>query len=171
MIEDNKQRKNRFSAPPQRTSEATAEKNIFSDGKEYKVAVYMRAVYIDEQQIASYELQKKYYTDLIDRQSNWRLVDIYCDPRASGTSLTNREQFKKMIADCEKGERDINLIITKSISRFSRNIADLMAAIEKLSRLTPPVGVYFELEKLYSLDEEHWPIITKINSIAQDGRS
>jgi len=126
----------------------TAGKTIFTNGKEYAVAVYIRVANGDTRQASLFELQRKYYTDFISSQENWRLVVIYSDFGVSRLS-GNREQFNKMIEDCVNGARGVNLIVVKSISRFLWDISELMEAINKLARLTPPVGIYFE-----TLDEK-----------------
>jgi len=168
MSKNNKQLKYRI-AVPKEINKATVGKGIFNDGKEYAVAVYTRIANADAQEAHLLEMQREYFTDLISRQSNWRLVDIYCDFGASGISQ-NRKQFNRMIEDCEKGTRGINLIIVKNISRFSRNIVDLKEVIEKLARLTPPVGIYFELENLYTLDEKDLSFIDPLCPFTWDRR-
>ena len=77
------------------------------------------------------------------------LVEIYADEGISGTSLQHRDAFKKMIEDCEGGK--IDLIITKSVSRFARNVVDCIRYVRELSSLRPPVGVFFETEHLILL--------------------
>lgn len=117
-----------------------------------RVGVYVRVSTDDIRQTTSFELQKKYYEDYVSSHDNWKLVGIYADEGISGTSLQNRKAFKEMIQDAENGKLD--LIITKSVSRFARNTVDLLENVRKLSRLKSPVGVFFESECLFSLKDD-----------------
>ena len=101
---------------------ALPQENIFTTEKEQKVAVYARVSTDDPRQTSSYELQKNHYHDVISRSPNWRLIGIYADEGISGTSLQHRDAFKHMIDDCKNG--GIDLIVTKSVSRFARNVVD-----------------------------------------------
>ena len=94
--------------------------------------------------------RKNHYQDVVNKNPNWMLVEIYADEGISGTSLQHRDAFKKMIEDCEAGK--IDLIITKSVSRFARNVVDCIRYVRELSSLRPPVGVFFETEHLNTLD-------------------
>ena len=87
-----------------------------------RVAVYARVSTDDPNQTSSYELQKNHYQDVVNSHMNWVLVDIYADEGISGTSLKHRDAFIRMINDCKDGK--IDLIITKSVSRFARNVVD-----------------------------------------------
>lgn len=94
------------------------------------------------------------------------LAGIYADEGISGTQTKNRDQFNQMIADCEVGK--IDMIITKSISRFARNTVDCLTNIRKLKNLNPSVEVYFEKERLYSLDDKTDMVLSLMASIAQE---
>ena len=87
-----------------------------------RVGIYVRVSTDDVHQSMSYELQKKYYEDFVVRHPKWKLIDIYADEGISGTSLKHRDEFNRMIADARAGKLD--LIITKSVSRFARNVVD-----------------------------------------------
>jgi len=87
--------------------------DIFKTEKKLRVAVYARVSTDDPRQTSSYELQKNHYQDVVNKNPNWMLVEIYADEGISGTSLQHRDAFKKMIEDCEGGK--IDLIITKSV--------------------------------------------------------
>ena len=102
---------------------------MFDDEIYKRVAVYARVSTDDPRQTSSYELQKNYYTDMVSRHPNWDLVDIYADEGISGTSLKKRDSFNRMIADCKAGK--IDLIVTKSVSRFARNIVDFSLFITR----------------------------------------
>lgn len=117
-----------------------------------RVAIYVRVSTDDIRQTTSFELQKKYYEDFVVRHPNWTLVKIYADEGISGTSLAHRDEFNRMIADCRAGK--IDLIITKSVSRFARNVMICIGMVRELSELNPPVGVFFESECIFSLNED-----------------
>ena len=105
-----------------------------------RVCAYARVSTDDPRQTSSYELQKNHYQDVVDRNPNWNLVKIYADEGISGTSLQHREAFKQMVQDCEDGK--IDLILTKSVSRFARNVVDCIGYVRELLSLRPPVGVF-----------------------------
>ena len=125
-----------------------SEKDINGEGEEKseQVGAYCRVSTMSEQQVESYELQKAYYEELVTRRPNWNLVDIYPDEGISATSMKNRKNFNKMLDDCKAGK--ITLIITKSVSRFARNVVDAISTIRMLRNLNPPVAVYFETEHI-----------------------
>ena len=106
---------------------AISQEDFYDSEIKKRVAVYARVSTDDPRQTSSYELQKNHYKDLVDRHSNWDLVDIYADEGISGTSLKHRDAFIKMIKDCQGGK--IDLIVTKSVARFARNILDCIGYI------------------------------------------
>lgn len=124
----------------------------FYDDVPRRVAVYVRVSTDSVNQTSSYELQKNYYEDMVKRHENWTLVEIYADEGISGTSLQHRDEFNRMIQDCKDGK--IDMIITKSVSRFARNIVDCIGITRELGALKPPVGVFFETEHLFSLKND-----------------
>ena len=97
---------------------------------------------------------------------NWELKAIYADEGISGTSLKNRDQFNEMIEACKQGQYD--LIVTKSVSRFARNLVDCISLIRMLKGLKPPVGVYFETDNLYTLDENKEFMLSFLATFAQE---
>ena len=131
-----------------------------------RVAVYVRVSTDDPRQTSSYELQKNYYENLVRKNENWKLVGIYADEGISGTSLVHRDSFNQMIDDCEAGK--IDMIITKSVSRFSRNILDCIGTVRNLAALKSPVGVFFESEYIFTLKEDAETRLTLIASMAQE---
>ena len=139
---------------------------LFDDDDHKRVAVYARVSTLATQQTSSFELQQKHYTDFVDRHDNWELVKIYSDEGISGTSLKRRDGFIEMIGDCKKGM--IDLIVVKSISRFSRNVVDGISIIDELRALDPPVGVYFEMEGLYTLTNDNELSLTLMQTMAQE---
>ena len=117
-----------------------------------RVAVYVRVSTDDPRQTTSYELQKQYYEEFVIKHPKWELVHIYADEGISGTSLKHRDEFLRMIEDAKAGK--IDLIITKNVSRFARNVKDFLEMVRLLSEHRPPVGVFFESECIYSLNEQ-----------------
>lgn len=117
-----------------------------------RVAIYVRVSTDDVRQTTSFELQKKYYEDFVIKHPRWTLVNIYADEGISGTSLNKRDQFNSMIADAKHGK--IDMIITKSVSRFARNVVDFIGIVRDLAERNPPVGVFFESEAIFSLNDD-----------------
>ena len=131
-----------------------------------KVAAYCRVSTLQEQQESSILLQQEYYTELINSRPDWVNAGIYVDWGETGTQTKHREQFNKMIEDCRNGK--IDMIITKSASRFARNTLDFIGVIRELKSLKPPVGVYFEKERCNSLDDKVELMLTLLASFAQE---
>ena len=124
----------------------------FYDDEPRRVAVYVRVSTDDPRQTSSYELQKNYYEDMVQRHESWMLVEIFADEGISGTSLRHRDAFNRMVRECKAGK--IDLIITKSVSRFARNIVDCISIVRELGALNPPVGVFFETEHIFTLKDD-----------------
>ena len=145
---------------------ALPQEDIFAAENEQRVAVYARVSTDDPRQTSSYELQKNHYHDVISKSPNWKLVQIYADEGISGTSLQHRDQFKQMIEDCQKGE--IDLIVTKSVSRFARNVVDCIGYVRELLALPHPVGVFFETERLNTFDPKSEMVLSFMATLAQE---
>ena len=138
----------------------------FNEDTSFKrVAAYCRVSTDDPNQTSSYELQKNHYEEYIKEHPGWEFVGIYADEGVSGTSLAHREEFNRMLEDCYAGK--IDLIVTKSISRFARNTVDAIT-VRKLARQNPPVGVLFETENLYTLNQTSEMILTVLSAAAQE---
>ena len=133
---------------------------------EQRVAVYARVSTDNVQQTSSYELQKKYYEDFVVHHPNWTLVKIYADEGISGTSLAHRDEFNRMITDCRNGQ--IDMIITKSVSRFARNVVDCISMVRMLADLSSPVGVFFESECIFSLKDDSQMALSFQATMAQE---
>ncbi len=116
---------------------------------ELKVAAYCRVSTNHDEQESSLEAQVSYYEKLIVNHDGWKLVKIYAE-RASGTQIKKRPEFMKMLKACKQGR--IDLILTKSISRFGRNTLDTLKTLYELFNLD--VKVYFEKENLNNYDKE-----------------
>ena len=145
---------------------ATPQEDFYKSDTQKRVAVYARVSTDDPNQTSSYELQKNHYEDLVNRRPNWTLVDIYADEGISGTSLQHRDNFIRMINDCRDGK--IDLIVTKSVSRFARNIIDCIGYVRQLKAAEPPIGVFFETENIFTLDENSEMSLSFIATLAQE---
>ena len=145
---------------------ATPQEDFYRSEAPKRVAVYARVSTDDPNQTSSYELQKNHYEDMVNQRSNWELVDIYADEGISGTSLQHRDEFVRMINDCREGK--IDLIVTKSVSRFARNIIDCIGYVRQLKALESPVGVFFETENIFTLDENSEMALSFIATLAQE---
>jgi len=95
------------------------DKNGRTKSKKLRVAAYCRVSTDDEEQLTSYVAQKEYYTQKIEENPEWVMVNVYADGGITGTSLKKRTEFNRMIAACKRGS--IDLILAKSVSRFARN--------------------------------------------------
>lgn len=129
------------------TLDANTGKSIANCTKR-KVAAYARVSTDSDEQFSSFQAQIDYYTKYIKSNPSWTLVDVYADEGISGTDMRKRDAFNKMIEDALN--RKIDLIITKSISRFARNTVDSLTTIRKLKEHN--VECYFEKENIYTFD-------------------
>ncbi len=128
-----------------------------------RVAAYCRVSTDSEDQLNSYKSQVLYYTDMIKKNKEWALADIYADEAITGTQIKNREDFQRMINDCMNGQ--IDMIITKSISRFARNTLDTLKYVRLLKERN--VAVYFEEEKINTLTMDGELLLVILSSVAQ----
>ena len=128
-----------------------------------RVAAYCRVSTDSEDQLNSYKSQVSYYTDLIKKNKEWVLADIYADEAITGTQITKREDFQRMINDCMNGE--IDMIITKSISRFARNTLDTIKYVRMLKE--KGIAVCFEDEKINTLTMDGELLLVVLSSVAQ----
>lgn len=145
---------------------AKPKEKLFEDSAQKRVCAYCRVSTDDAKQTSSYELQKNHYEDMIQEHAGWRLVGIYADEGISGTSLQHRDDFIRMMKDCKEGK--VDLIVTKSVSRFARNIVDCIAKIRELANQNPPVGVFFETEHIYTLDNTSEMMLAVLSAAAQE---
>lgn len=136
----------------------------FTSINKRKVAAYARVSTDSDEQFTSFEAQKDYYTKYILANPDWSLVEVYADEGISGTNIKNREGFNKMISDALEGK--IDLIVTKSVSRFARNTVDSISTIRKLKE--KGVEVYFEKEGIRTLDKTGELMLTIMSSLAQE---
>jgi site-specific DNA recombinase len=129
-----------------------------------RVAAYCRVSTDQEEQLSSYEAQVNYYTTYIQKHPDYECAGIYADEGISGTNTKKREQFNKMIEDCKAGK--IDMIITKSISRFARNTLDTLTYVRLLKNLG--IEVLFEKENIRTLDSKGEVLLSILSSLAQD---
>jgi DNA invertase Pin-like site-specific DNA recombinase len=129
-----------------------------------RVAAYARVSTDHEEQRTSYEAQVDYYTKYIQGRADWEFVRVYTDEGITATNTKHRDGFNEMIADALAGK--IDLIITKSVSRFARNTVDSLITVRKLKE--KGVEVYFEKENIYTLDSKGELLITIMSSLAQE---
>ena len=132
--------------------------------KKRRVAGYARVSTEKDEQFTSYEAQVDYYTQFIKSHAEWEFVKVYTDEGISGLGTRKRDGFNEMIDDAMSGS--IDLIITKSVSRFARNTVDSLVTIRKLKE--KGVEVYFEKENIYSLDGKGELLLTIMSSLAQE---
>ena len=143
------------------TKQATAPGQ--SSGRRQRVAAYCRVSTDSEEQLTSYTAQKAYYTQKIDENPDWEMAGIYADKGITGTSTKKRVEFKKMIAACKRGR--IDLILTKSLSRFARNTVDSLEVVRMLR--ANGIGVIFEKENINTLTESSEFLLTLFSGFAQ----
>ena len=129
-----------------------------------RVAGYARVSTEQEQQQNSYQTQLSYYTEYISSRPDWEFAGMYSDEGITGTSTKRRDGFNRMVEDALAGK--IDLIVTKSVSRFARNTADSLSTVRKLK--DAGVEVYFEKENIYTLDQKGELLITIMSSLAQE---
>ncbi len=131
--------------------------------KHLRVAPYCRVSTSSEEQLDSYQAQIEYYTEKIAAQQEWTMVDMFADEGKTATSTKKRKDFLRMIKACEKGK--VDLVITKSVSRFCRNTLDGLDYVRRLKRMG--VGVFFEKENVNTLYMDNEMILTFMMSQAQ----
>ena len=136
---------------------------ISSSKRQLRVAAYCRVSTDDEEQLTSYEAQKNYYTDKIMTNKEWTMAGIFADEGITGTSARKRPEFLRMIRQCKQGKIDI--VLTKSISRFARNTVDCLNYVRALKELG--IAVIFEKENMNTLEIDSEILITMLGAFAQ----
>jgi len=160
MPEQKKQYKNVTVIPAKYEKEAGENRKT----EKRRVAAYARVSTCRESQQTSYEAQIQYYTRYIQEQSDWVFAGVYADEGVTGTSTRKRTGFLRMIQDAQ--DRKIDLIVTKSVSRFARNTVDSLSTIRKLKE--HGVEIYFEKENIWTFDAKGELLITIMSSLAQE---
>lgn len=139
-------------------------REVIKEEKKLKVAAYARVSTSNDMQLESFDTQVEVYTKKILDNPNWEFVGIFADEGKSGTSLRKRDQFNMMIEIAKSG--GIDLILTKSISRFARNTIDCLTIIQELKAKN--VEVFFERENISSLDTKIEFLISILSGIAEE---
>lgn len=129
-----------------------------------RTAAYARVSTDSDEQFTSYEAQIDYYTQYIKNRPEWQFVKVYTDEGISGTNTKHRDGFNEMVADALAGK--IDLIVTKSVSRFARNTVDSLTTVRKLKE--HGCEVFFEKENIYTFDSKGELLITIMSSLAQE---
>ena len=138
--------------------------NPINEARKRRTAGYARVSTDHEEQLTSYEAQVDYYTNYIRSREDWEFISVYTDEGISATSTAKRDGFNRMVADALEGR--IDLIITKSVSRFARNTVDSLSTIRKLKE--KGVEVFFEKENIWTFDGKGELLITIMSSLAQE---
>ena len=129
-----------------------------------RTAAYARVSTDSDEQFTSYEAQIDYYTRFIQEHSDWEFIRVYTDEGITGTNTKKRDGFNQMIADALAGK--IDLIVTKSVSRFARNTVDSLVTVRKLKERG--IEIFFEKENIWTLDSKGELLITIMSSLAQE---
>lgn len=129
-----------------------------------RVAAYARVSTDSDEQKTSYDAQVDYYTKYIKERSDWEFVGIYTDEGISATNTKHRDGFNRMVADALDGK--IDLIVTKSVSRFARNTVDSLSTIRKLKEHN--IECYFEKENIWTFDSKGELLLTIMSSLARE---
>lgn len=128
-----------------------------------RVCAYCRVSTDSAKQHTSYVAQVEYYKAYIEKRKDWEFAGIFADEAKSGTQVGKREEFLRMMKECENG--NIDIIITKSVTRFARNTIDSIEAIRKLKSLG--ITIYFEKENISTISEQSEQMLTILSSLAQ----
>lgn len=137
-----------------------------AETKILRVAAYCRVSTDDIDQVISIELQKKNYTEMIRANPKWKYVGTYVDNGISGTNTEHRPGFTRMMQDALNGK--IDMIITKAVSRFARNLIDCINWVRRLQKHDPPIAVFFEQENLNTLDNTSNIILFVLAMVAEE---
>ena len=139
-------------------------KGIYESEKKLRVAAYCRVSTAKGEQESSYKTQVAYFKEVIAYHPNWEMVEIYSDYGITGTSWEKRKDFSRMIEDCKEGK--IDLVLVKSLSRFARNTLDSLRCIRMLKERN--IGVWFDEERINTLEENGEMLITVLSAMAQE---
>lgn len=142
---------------------ATVEHTTNLAGRRLKVAAYCRVSSDSDEQLNSVYAQERHYRDMILRNINWTMVGIYADEGISGAQAHNRPEFQKLLRHCKRGK--IDLIVTRSVSRFARNTVDSLRYVRELQAMG--VGIFFEKENINTLEETSEMMLTILSGFAQ----
>ena len=139
-------------------------KTPLTTSRKRRVAAYARVSTDSDEQFTSYEAQVDYYTNYIKGRNDWQFAGVYTDEGITGTNTKKRDGFKRMVKDALDGK--IDLIVTKSVSRFARNTVDSLTTIRKLKE--HGTECFFEKENIWTFDSKGELLITIMSSLAQE---
>jgi len=138
--------------------------NGLPEGAKKRICAYCRVSTTQEEQESSFESQVVYYTEYITNKPEWTLIEVYADEGISATTASKRKEFLRMFKDCMAGK--INMIITKSVSRFARNTVDCLNYVRDLK--DKGIAVFFETENIDTLGSTGELLLTILGGLAQD---
>lgn len=153
------------SEEPSRYIPAKPKMDVYEAGRIFRTCAYCRVSTDHEEQAYSLELQKEHWTKVVKEHKNWSLLHVFADEGITATSTKHRVQFNQMIEDCLADKYD--LIVTKSVSRFARNVVDGIEIARKLKNHNPPVGIFFEADGIFTLVEDSEIRLSIMFSFAQ----
>jgi len=133
-----------------------------NEKKKRRTAAYARVSTDSEEQLTSYSAQVDYYTNYIKSRDDWEFVSVYTDEGITGTNTKHREGFKRMVADALAGK--IDLIVTKSVSRFARNTVDSLTTVRQLKE--KGVEIYFEKKDFYTATSPENAAVTALSRVS-----
>lgn len=132
--------------------------------RKLRTCAYCRVSSSSDEQLHSFETQYNYYSNYIQKNENWLFAGIYADDGITGTNLERRDDFNRLVEDCRRGR--IDMILTKSVSRFARNTVDSIVTIRELKAMG--IAVYFETERINTLESQGEMLIAVLSSQAQE---
>src|SRR5450756_818137 len=138
--------------------------DFLTEPRKIRVAAYARVSTDSDEQLQSFSSQVNHYTDVVKANPKWEFVDVYADEGISGTKKGNRPELLRLLSDCENGK--IDLIITKSISRFARNTTDCLEIVRRLTELS--VHILFEKENINTRTADSELVLTILSSLAAE---
>jgi len=139
--------------------------DIYNIDEDKRIAVYLISG-VKSPNATCVDIRKYWYEEWIRNNPHLTLVDFYMDEGITNNTSKNRDEFLRMIADCRAGK--IDLIIAKSCSRFAGNLNDCISYTKELAAMKPPVGVFFETERIYTLDDKSKMTLSFIAALAQE---
>ena len=150
--------------PPSPNPAAREGEQSQAEGRKLRAAAYCRVSSEKDEQLTSYQRQLRYYSQYLDEQAEYINCGIYADEGITGTSILKRSGFQMMMQDCREGKLD--LLITKSVSRFGRNTVDCLVSVRELKALG--IDVYFEKENTHSLSSQGELLLSLIAAVAEN---
>ena len=152
-------------AEPSQYIPAKPKLDVYGTGRIFRTCAYCRVSTDHEEQAYSLVLQKEHWSKVADDHGNWNLMHVFADEGITATSTKHRVQFNQMIEECLGGKYD--LIVTKSVSRFARNVVDGIELARRLKNHNPPIGIFFESDNIFTLAEDSEMRLNIMFSLAQ----